>query len=604
MIYVEKAGLSESVLNKIKRLAAFKNPEYYKAQKMRLPVYNKPRIISTHEETEDYIAIPRGCLDKLIQMLNGFNISYKFIDKRYEGKSINVKFNGELRNEQIAAFETLASNDIGVLSATTAFGKTVIGAKLIAEKKVSTLVLVHTAALLNQWKSSLSKFLILNNELMTLPKKRGRKKEQTQIGQLGATKNTLNGFVDIAIIQSLFNGDEVKELVKDYGMVIVDECHHVPAFSFESVMKAVCAKYVYGLTATPVRQDGHQNIIFMQCGDIRYKVDAKEQAERQGFTHTVIPRFTNFHMPIDTSENVSIQTNFEKLCESNVRNNLIVEDTVKLANDGRNVIILTERRSHAQALADKISKAGFKTYLLVGAETAKIKREKLAEIASAAAQDKYVIVATGKYVGEGFDEARLDTLLLAMPISWKGKLAQYVGRLHRQYANKTEVVVYDYVDIHVDVLERMYHKRILGYREIGCSITVEENGRKSGILFDKNSFRPVFNEDVLSAKKSIVIACPTMREGAAKSFILLIDSMIEKLDVTVITRHICLNEMVERSDINVKFKEDLNSKFAVIDDSLVWYGNINFLNYNSEDSTALRFESTETAKELLEALGV
>jgi superfamily II DNA or RNA helicase len=303
----------------------------------------------------------------------------------------------------------------------------------------------------------------------------------------------------------------------------------VPAFSFESVMKAVCAKYVYGLTATPVRQDGHQNIIFMQCGDIKYKVDAKEQAERQGFDRTVIPRFTNFYMPIDTSENVSIQTIFEKLCESNVRNNLIVEDTIKLANDGRNVIVLTERRSHAQLLAKEISKSGIKTYLLVGAETAKLKRDKLAKIANATAKDKYVIVATGKYVGEGFDEARLDTLLLAMPISWKGKLAQYVGRLHRQYVGKSEVIVYDYVDIHVAVLERMYHKRVVGYREIGYDISVEENGKKSGILFDKNSYSPIFNEDILNAKKSIVIACPTLRDGMIKAFVLLIESMKKNL---------------------------------------------------------------------------
>jgi superfamily II DNA or RNA helicase len=532
-------------------------------------------------------------------LLDELCIDFKINDKRNSGIRINAEFNGNLRDEQNAAFEALISNDIGVLSATTAFGKTVIGAKLIAKKKVNTLVLVHTAALLNQWKSSLSKFLILNNELMTSPKKRGRKKEQTQIGQLGATKNTLNGFVDIAIIQSLINGDEVKDLVKNYGMVIVDECHHVPAFSFESVMKSVCAKYVYGLTATPVRQDGHQNIIFMQCGDIKYKVDAKEQAERHGFDHTVIPRFTNFHMPIDMSENVSIQTIFEKLCESNVRNNLIIEDAKRLVNDGRNVIVLTERRSHAQVLAEEISKASIKTYLLVGAETAKLKRDKLTEIASATAQDKFVIVATGKYVGEGFDEARLDTLLLAMPISWKGKLAQYVGRLHRQYAGKSEVIVYDYVDIHVAVLERMYHKRIIGYREIGYNISVEENGKKSGILFDKNSFRTIFNEDVLNAKKSIAIACPVLRDGMVKAFVSLIESMIEKPDVTIITRHICANETIMTANISIKIKEDLNGRFAIIDDSLVWYGNINFLNYNSDDATTLRFESTKTAKELL-----
>jgi superfamily II DNA or RNA helicase len=305
-------------------------------------------------------------------------------------------------------------------------------------------------------------------------------------------------------------------------------------------------------------------------------------------------------MPIDRSENVGIQTIFEKLCESNVRNNLIIGDAKRLVNEGRNIIILTERRSHAQLLVEEISKAGIKTYLLVGAETAKLKRDKLAEIASATTQDKYVIVATGKYVGEGFDEARLDTLLLTMPISWKGKLAQYVGRLHRQYGGKSEVIVYDYVDIHVDVLERMYHKRVIGYREIGYNISVEENGEKSGILFDKNTFRPIFNEDILNAKKSIVIACPILRDSMVKAFVSLIESMIEKPNITIITRHICANEMIMSANISIKIMEDLNGKFAVIDDSLVWYGNINYLNYNLEDSTAIRFESIQTAKELME----
>jgi superfamily II DNA or RNA helicase len=598
MIYIEKKGFSEYAMNCVKRLAAFKNPEFYKAQKLRLPVYNKPRIIATHEETDEYIALPRGCMDDLTAMLNDFSVTYETKDERNYGMPINVKFSGTLRAEQIPAFQALANEEFGVLSATTAFGKTVIGGALIAEKGVNVLILVHTAALLDQWKKALSKFLLLQNELPSLPKGRGRKKAREQIGQLGATKNTLNGFVDIAILQSLFDGDEVKEFVKDYGMVIVDECHHVPAISFEKVMKAANARFVYGLTATPTRQDGHQAIIFMQCGKIRYRVDAEEQAKKHGFSHTVIPRFTSFCIPLSANGSPAIQTILNQVCESKTRNDLIVNDGVRLAEEGKNVIVLTERKTHAELLAKEIAEKGIKTYLLIGAESAKTKREKLSAIANAAENDRYVIVATGKYVGEGFDEARLDTLLLAMPISWKGKLAQYAGRLHRQYKGKNEVIIYDYVDINVGVLEGMYHKRMVGYRAIGYEISVVEKGKKTGILFDNTTYLPVFSEDILSAKEDILLVCPILRKKQTVEFLSLLSRSAGKPSVRIVTGRGNNIRILVKTGIKVEVKDGLRSKFAVIDSSLIWYGNIGFLSGAEEEETSLRFSNEQTAREL------
>ncbi|MCL6477350.1 MAG: DEAD/DEAH box helicase family protein [Peptococcaceae bacterium] len=266
MLYILKAGISQRALNTIKRLAAFKNPEFYKAQAMRMPTYNKPRVISCSDETEEYLCLPRGCEEDVKDLLNEYKVGMACIDKTNCGRTIDVEFNGKLREEQQLALNELIKYDNGVLSATTAFGKTVVAARLIAERRVNTLVLVHRQQLLSQWVSRLSGFLNINEELPVLEKKRGRKKIQSLIGQIGAGKDNLSGIIDVAVMQSLNRGGEVKECVKNYGMVIVDECHHIPAFSFEQILKNIDAKYVYGLTATPVRQDGHHPVIFMYCG--------------------------------------------------------------------------------------------------------------------------------------------------------------------------------------------------------------------------------------------------------------------------------------------------------------------------------------------------
>lgn len=332
MLYVNKDGFSNKALNSMKRLAAFRNPDFYKAQAMRLPTFDKPRIISLSDETPDYLCIPRGFEIDILNFFATVKADVEWIDKTYSGKSINVEFNGQLRDEQADAVNPMLQHDNGVLSATTAFGKTVIGAKLISVRKVNTLVLVHTQQLLEQWKERLNQFLIINESTpIEVSKKRGRKKRHSLIGQLGGGKNNLSGVIDIAVMQSLVKGDEVKEVIRNYGLVLVDECHHVPAFSFEQILKNVSAKYVYGLTATPVRQDGHHPIIFMHCGPVRYKVNAREQAEKRPFNHYIIPRFTPFRKPVSQDEKEwSIGEIYSEICNSQIRNQLIIEDVIKV----------------------------------------------------------------------------------------------------------------------------------------------------------------------------------------------------------------------------------------------------------------------------------
>ena len=306
MLYVPKNTISHRALNRLKRLATFKNPMFFKQQAMRLSTYGHPRVISCADETRDYLCLPRGCGTDLITELEQFGVEINFIDKTNHGKTIDVEFNGQLRDEQSLALEQLLPYDTGILSGTTAFGKTIVAIKLIAERKVNTLILVNKVSLLSQWKDRLSQFLFVNEALPkmsnTTGKKKGRKKKISIIGQLGASKNALSGIVDIAVMQSLSRLGEVKDCVKNYGMIIADECHHAPAFSYENILKTTDAKYVYGLTATPTRKDGHHPILLMHCGPIRYRDNLKKQAEKRPFDHYIIPRFTSFRMPVDSDE--------------------------------------------------------------------------------------------------------------------------------------------------------------------------------------------------------------------------------------------------------------------------------------------------------------
>ncbi|WP_312813850.1 TOTE conflict system archaeo-eukaryotic primase domain-containing protein [Sedimentibacter sp.] len=615
MLYIYKEGFSNKALNIMKRLAAFRNPDFYKAQAMRLPTFNKPRIISLSDETMDYLCLPRGCDMDLVKLFEHLKTDIKWIDETFSGKSIKVKFNGQLRDEQADAVSQMLNYNNGVLSATTAFGKTVIGARLIYERKVNTLVLVHTQQLLEQWKDRLSQFLTIGEELPDEPvKKRGRKKIRSIIGQLGGGKKNLSGIIDIAVMQSLVKGDEVKDAVHDYGMVIVDECHHVPAFSFEQILKNVSAKYVYGLTATPVRQDGHHPIIFMHCGPVRYKVDAKEQAKKRPFEHYIIPRFTPFRKPVSQDEKEwSIGEIYSEISTSQIRNRLIIDDVIKCVKEGRNPIILTERTAHVEFIAEELSKTIPNVIELTGGMTAKERKNKIEKLLNIPPDDNIVIVATGRFVGEGFDEPRLDTLFLAMPVAWKGTVQQYAGRLHRLYQKKSEVQIYDYVDVHVGVLERMYQKRLKGYAAIGYSAKSDSKlFEDTNAIFDNHNFMTIFSNDILSSKSDIVIVSPYMTKKRLSQMLNILSYGINNgAKLTIITRPESdykgknrekFSDMINTIKLtgsNLIFKSNIHQKFAVIDQRIVWYGSINFLSFGSSEESIMRLDSVNIANELI-----
>ena len=615
MIYIEKSGISQKALNVLKRLAAFKNPEFYKAQAMRMPTYNKPRIISCADETPDYICLPRGCEIDVINVLSEAGVEATWSDNTNPGRHIKVEFIGTLREEQQLAAEEMLKYEGGVLAATTAFGKTVIAAKLIAERKVNTLILVHRQQLLWQWAAKLTEFLKIDEELPVLEKKRGRKKQQSLIGQIGAGQNNPGSIIDIAIMQSLSRGSEAKEWIKNYGMVIVDECHHVPAFSFEQILKNVQAKYVYGLTATPARRDGHHPIIFMHCGPIRYMVDAKKQAEKRPFEHYVIPRFTSFRMPFEKDEKeISIQELYSEIVVNEFRNQLISDDVISAFQKGRNSLVLTERIAHVAGLAKKLSTNIPDVIALTGGMGAKETRDALTRISEIPAGKQLTLIATGKYIGEGFDEAKLDTLFLAMPISWKGTLQQYAGRLHRLFENKSEVQIYDYADIHVRMLEKMYNKRLAGYASIGYKAKAESFADESvDIIFDNNNFLQVYKNDLDNAAREIVIVSPFVTKRRAMQMLELMSvALDQKVEVTIITRPAndfkdkpALEEvlvMLKAAGVNLVCKSNIHQKFAVIDQKIVWYGSINLLSFGRAEESIMRLNSSNIACELVRSI--
>ncbi len=453
MLYVENEGLPSALLSKLKKLAAFQNPEFYRNQAMRLSTYDKPRIISCAEEFPKHLALPRGCLTDVLALLRELNIKAEIADQRFSGEAIKAKFTGQLRPPQKIAVKNLSKHDIGILAATTAFGKTVVATWMIAKRKVNTLILVHRQQLMEQWREKLAIFL-------SVPVKK--------IGLIGAGREKPMGWIDIAMLQTLFRKGEVKDLVANYGQVIIDECHHIAAFSFEEVMKQVKARYVLGLTATPTRKDGHHPIIIMQCGPIRHRVNPKEAMAESPYKHIVKVRYTDFRMPFE-SLNPHISEVYGALASDEKRNELIVGDVLESLKAGSIPLLLTERTQHVEWLASKLKDLG-KNVIVFKGGLGKKKRRAATDQMNADPGGSRIVIATGRYIGEGFDDSRLDTLFLTMPISWHGTLQQYVGRLHRLHDNKRIVRVYDYADRNVPVLLKMHERRLKKYPAIGYSV--------------------------------------------------------------------------------------------------------------------------------------
>jgi len=447
LIYFEKAELPQSLANRLIRLAAFQNPEFYKKQAMRFSVWDEPRVIGCAENHPNHIALPRGCLDAALALLRDNSIGCEMVDERYVGLPLDVAFAGILRPDQEFAVAAMLHHDAGVLCAPTAFGKTVTAAAMIARRGVNTLVLVHRTELLKQWQERLQSFLGVGKGV---------------VGTIGGGKAKPTGKIDIAVMQSLSRQGEVNPLVENYGHVIVDECHHVGAASFDAILKQAKAKYVLGLTATPIRRDGQQSIIFMQCGPTRHTA-----AKPTGAPHDLAVTPCMLHSRIDLPQEAGIQDVFRHLAIDQARTDAIAAEVINAYGQGRKVLVLTERTEHLDAIQTALGDKVPSLFVLHGRIAKKQRAALIAELGALPPDAARVLLATGKLVGEGFDHPPLDTLVLAMPVSWKGTLQQYAGRLHREHATKTDVRIIDFVDTGHTALLRMWDKRQRGYRAMG-----------------------------------------------------------------------------------------------------------------------------------------
>ena len=619
MLYVDKQGVSQKAQNQIRRLAAFGNPEFYRAQAMHQSVYGKNRIVWCGEEDEQSIMLPRGCEQKLVRLASEHGCVCAFDDQQNKGERLKVEFKGELRERQQKAAEALLHYENGVLSAPTGFGKTIVGAYIIGKLKVSALIIVPKTSLVEQWKTRLAQFLSIEDDRPPLLTKSGKlsKRRRPVIGQLGGGKNAPSGIIDIATFQSLSNKDDLgipraKPVVADYDLVICDECHYGAAPNLELIMKSVNARWVYGLSATPKRSDGLEGIIYMQCGPIRHKVDPKEQAAEQGFRRVLWPRFTRIRLA-GLEQGVSFNQVVDRLCDHGARNALIVEDALNAVKSGRAPLVITKLKRHAADLAKLLQDAGVETVLLTGEGTIREKRERI-DRARSTTGVRHVIVATGSYIGEGFDLPQLDTLLLASPYSWEGVISQYSGRLHRENEGKDNVIVFDYVDTSVPMLERMYKKRLKTCAKLGYEIgeASEEEGPGARIIA-ADTWRAELLSDFSNVCSSAIVSAPYANSKLVESLLPDIARAVARgVAVRVILRkpkgeksrvlQSGIAEALSNVGCKVEVCDSPLSGIAVFDDKTAWYGTLPLLAFAKGDDCSLRVDGAEVASDLKKAL--
>lgn len=457
-IYINNDDIPAPLIARLKRLASFSNPVFFKTQAMRFSTHGIPRYITCARiehgpGVQSWLSLPRGCFDDVVELLTEQGIEIEIDDKRNHGEKLgSIKFLGKLRKDQSKATTSIIKHDNGVLHAPTAFGKTVAAIGIIKKRRTNTLILTHSKQLLAQWHERLNAFV-----------------DGVDIGVFHGGKKKPSGQIDIATYQSLVDKKDntVNELVQDYGQVIIDECHHLSAPRFEMVLNEVRAKYVLGLTATPFRQDGHQKIIFMTAGPIRYTA---KQTHSKNFKQSVIVKQLFDKLPIEISQTnrpPRITDVYKWIIENEDRSKVIVADISDQVSKGKYPLVLTERRQHAETISELLLKGGVSTVVLRGAMGASESKDANQRLA-----DAQVVVATGKYIGEGFDLPRLDTLFLAMPVSWKGSLIQYAGRIHRESEGKEQVTIFDYIDTSLPMLQRMFKKREKGFKSMGYDIEV------------------------------------------------------------------------------------------------------------------------------------
>lgn len=614
MLYIPEKSLSPAAQMEVRRLATFANPEFFRAQSMHQSVFGKPRLIDLSELRDGRVAIPRGCKAQLEQLIQEAHVTAHYSDERSTGNPIEMAFKGALHPEQQIAADQMLEYEDGIMSAPTGFGKTVIGAYLIAAIGLPTLVIVPKTALITQWKSQLERFIDItdNREPVRTPKGRISKRQPPVIGQIGGGKMAVSGLVDIASFQSLSGKDRqtgepiVKGLVRNYGLIICDECHHAAAPHLELILKSAPAKYVYGLSATPERSDGLTRALSMLCGPLRYVIDPKVQAIQQGIQRIVRPRFTGIRLPA-YEPGANFNQILDLLCTHAARNELIVNDAIEAASNGRHPLVLTKRKKHAEELFGMLKNQGHEPVLLTGEIDVKERKTILSSLPRFEHEHR-IIVATESLLGEGFDLSYLDTLLIATPISWDGSITQQAGRLHRSHEGKRRVEIFDYVDLSIPMLARMYQKRLKTYAKLGYEVYVTGGSEQSdqNILIEPANAVETLVEDIVGAAKSIFIAAPY----ASAACLAKLGDAIKGATARGIALEFFIastpredaSETLAEMNVEHAIRAEGRLCAAIIDEETIWYGTIPLLAFPKKEDCSIRFKNSEIAAELLDKI--
>ena len=617
-IYIDRLNLKPSLQNKIRRLAAFRNPVYYRNQGIGTSNYDTASwIYLGKDHLSGYIQIPRGLYGSLLEAIAEGDIQYDVVDERQLGKPIRASLKGELRDEQKPALQEMLKHDNGILHAATAFGKTVVCSALISERKVNTLIILESSALIEQWEESLERFLDIDEELPKYKTKTGRiKTRKSLIGTLQGAHDSLTGIVDIAMAGSLCKKGEWHPLLNEYGMIIVDECHHAASDTISAVLQEVKAKYVYGVTATPARGDGLEKINYMLLGPIRYRYTSKEKAKAQGIDHLVYPRFTRTVPPRGvTTEKMHPNEAYEIIRDNDLRDEQIVSDVRECIATGRTPVILSRYKGHSKKLYERVKAYADHVFLMTGNNSKREHKQILEEMKLVDKQESLVLVATGKLIGEGFDFPRLDTLIMATPVSFKGVVEQYAGRLNRDYEGKENVIVYDYVDSHIPMFDNMYAKRLKAYKQIGYDVCSGITGEKqsANAIFDSENYHSVYMSDLLEAQNNIIISSPVISGAKVHELIkTLKERQTKGVSVTIVTWNpdaygfgdagywMQLHEEMRQAGFYIKTAEETCEHFAIIDREIVWYGSMSLLGKTTIEDSMMRVPSRKIAAELME----
>ena len=613
-VYVDSLNLLPALQNQIKGMATIDNPEFWKRDRLGRSNYYNLRTISMWSESEGYIRVPIGLLERIETKCNDAGISVKKHDNRSHGRPIRVKFKGELRDQQELASMQLEKNENGIICAPPAFGKTVLAAYMISKRKVNSLILLDKTDLVDQWIAELTRFLDIDEKPPVYKTKTGREKVRNSIfGTLISGSDKTTGIIDFAMIGSAYHKGQFFENIDLYGMVLCDECHHIASNQGQALMGRIRAKYIYGLSATPERSDQLDEIVYMLLGPVRHKYSVKEQADAWGIDRFVYPRFTR--VVNISGEELRIHDADNLIAESSSRNEQIVSDVEQAVLSGRTPVILTKLKKHAETLYEMLKGKADYVFLIYGGQTIKQNNDIKDKMLNVPREETLILIATGQKIGEGFNFPRLDTLMLAAPVKFEGRLIQYVGRLSRKHEGKKDVVVYDYVDSHIGFFDRQYKNRLRTYKKLGYRIISDPIKEKQIVnaIYDGTDYTETFERDMVEADKEIVISSPGLRRSKVERMITLLKPRQESgVRVTVITLepdsagyddtielHIMIDEM-KKSGINVRTTVDECEHYAVIDDRIVWHGGMNLLGKADVYDNLIRVESDQVAAELIE----